>query len=91
MDCNVAAHHAEVAGSDGQFTDQLNLARGIKAVLGMRAGAELKCHGQQRVAGQDRHRFAVDLVVRRFPAAKIVVVHRREIVVNEGIGVNQFQ
>ena len=77
--------------ADGQFADQLDLARGIEIVLGIRAGAEFKRHGQQRVAGQDRHRFAVDLVVRRFPAAKIVVVHRREIVVNEGIGVDQFQ
>ena len=68
-----------------------NLARGIETVLGIRAGAEFEGHGQQRVAGQDRQRFAVDFVVRRFPAAKIVVVHRREIVVNEGIGVDQFQ
>ena len=43
---------------------------------------------QQRVARQHGDAFAEDFVVGRFAAAVIVVVHRRQIVVDERIGVD---
>ena len=46
---------------------------------------------QQRVAGENRHAFAVN-DVRRGPAApQCVVVHRGEVVVHQRIGVNHFE
>ena len=43
---------------------------------------------QQRVARQHGDAFAEDLVVGRLAAAEIVVVHRRQIVVDERVGVD---
>ena len=58
-----------------------------------RAGpaAQFECHGQQSIPGQNGHRFAIDLVIGRFPPAEIIVVHGRQIIVDERIGMNQFQ
>jgi hypothetical protein len=42
-----------------------------------------KVLGQQRVARQDGDALAEDLVIGRFAAAKVIVVHRRQIVVDE--------
>ena len=44
--------------------------------------------GQQAVAGQDGDAFAEDLVVRQLAPAGIVIVHRRQVVVDERIGVD---
>ena len=46
--------------------------------------------GAQRVAGEDGHRLAELLVRRRPPATEVVVVHRRQIVVDERIGVHEL-
>ena len=45
----------------------------------------------EQIAHQDRHVLAVDLVGSRASPPKIVVVHRRQIVVNEAEGVDRFQ
>ena len=51
----------------------------------------LKRQSQQCVARENRDRFAENFVVRRFAAAKIVVVQRRKIVVDQRIGVDEFE
>ena len=47
-----------------------------------------KASVKQSVAGQDGDAFAEDLVIGRLAAAQIVVIHGRQIVVDEGIGVD---
>ena len=54
------------------------------------AGQHLKGQGQQGVAGQDGHRLAEDLVAGGPAATQIVVVHGRQIVVDQRIGVDHF-
>ena len=44
----------------------------------------------QRVAGEDRHRFAEDDVAGRTAAAQRIVVHRGQIVMDQRIGVDDF-
>ena len=88
---HLTAHHPHVAGAIGQFLNQPDLARRVAALHQIRTAAEIERHRQQRVAGQDRHRFAIDLVIRRLPAPEVVVVHRRQVVVNERVGMDQFQ
>ena len=46
---------------------------------------------QQRIAGQDRHGIAEDFVVGELAAAVVVVVERGQIVVDQRVGVDQFQ
>jgi hypothetical protein len=59
-------------------------------VGGALAGAREEAEGerQQRVAGEDRERLAVDLVAGRPAAAQVVVVHRGQVVVDEAVGVD---
>ena len=59
-----------------------------RPALGLRG--DFKRLRQQRVARQHGDAFAEDLVVGRLAAAEIVVVHRRQIVVDERIGVDAF-
>ena len=46
---------------------------------------------QERVPGKDGHRLAEDLVVRETPAAVVVVVHGRQVVVDQRVGVDQLE
>ena len=55
-----------------------------------RGGHELERDSQKRVAGEDRRRLVERLVDRRHAAPEVVVVHRRQIVVDERIGVQAF-
>lgn len=50
----------------------------------------LECKGKKRVSGQNGDAFAEDFVVRGFPAAEIVVVDAREVVVDQRHGVEHF-
>src|SRR5205085_1641084 len=50
----------------------------------------LKRDREQRVAGENGDAFAKNFVTRRAAAAEIVVIHAREIVVYERIGVDAF-
>ncbi len=45
----------------------------------------------EAVAGEDRDLLAERAVARRPPAAKVVVVHRRQVVVDQRIGVDQLE
>ena len=51
----------------------------------------LKRVTQQRVTGQNRHLLSVHLVIRRLAAAKVVVIHARQIVVDQRHGVNHLE
>ncbi len=83
----LAAHQLRGAGGVGQQAQQPSAA----ALDGcMSRASTSKRQGQQRVAGQDGGRLAVDLVTRGPAAAQVVVVHRRQIVVNQRIGVDHF-
>jgi len=73
------------AGSRGQFGDE-GMGLVTRGRLGF--GEDLEGHGEQGVAGENGDAFAIDLV-RGGPApAQVVVVHAREIVVDEGIRVD---
>ena len=55
----------------------------------LRSGLERR--GQQTVAGEHCRRLVERLVASRTAAAQIVVVHTRQIVVNERIGMDHFE
>src|SRR5205823_11785456 len=66
-----------------QYDVPVRVARPASALPG-----DFKRLGQQRVAGQDRNTFSEDFVVRQLAAAIVIVVHRRQIVVNKGVSVD---
>ena len=73
------------AGGFGDFQNNLvvRIAREFFALRG-----DFKRLRQQRVARQHGDAFAENFVVGRLAAAEIVVVHRRQIVVDERVGVD---
>ena len=54
-------------------------------------GQHLKSQREQRVAGQNGHGIAEHLVIGELAAAVIVVIERRQIVVDQRVGVDEFQ
>jgi len=56
-----------------------------------RPGQEREGFRQERVAREDRRRLAEHFVAGGFAAAEVVVVHRRQVVVDQGIRVDQLQ
>ena len=55
-----------------------------------RFGDPVERQRQQRVAREDRGRFAERLVVARASPAEVVVVHRGQVVVNQRVAVHQL-
>ena len=53
-------------------------------------GQNLERAGQQSVTGQDRQRFTVSRVAGGNPPPQLVVVHRRQVIVDQRIGVHHF-
>ena len=53
-------------------------------------GGDLEGVREERVAGQDRHRLSEDTVAGGTPAAQIVVVERRQIVVDQRVGMDHL-
>ena len=49
-----------------------------------------ECERLQRVADQHGHAFAVDFVASRTAAAQVVVVHGRQVVVHETVGMDDL-
>src|SRR4051812_1772840 len=84
----LAADHPVDPGGRGELGDRGKQVRGLGALGGEHVAERL---GVEAVAGEDRHVLAVDLVVRRAPAAQVVVVHRRQVVVDERVGVDQLE
>ena len=58
--------------------------------MGVGFGQHLEGAGLQRVAGQDGGGFVEGLVAARLAAAQVVVVHGRQVVVHQRIGVQHF-
>ena len=88
---DLPADHTQIACAKRQFMNDLDLAYRIEMVQEVRAAAEIEGQGQQGVSCEDRHGFPVHLVVGQLPPPVVVVVHGREIVVDERIGVNQLE
>ena len=65
--------------------------RALRIVRRVELRQHLKRQREQRIAGQDRHRVAEDLVIGQLAAAVVVVIERGQIVVNQRIGVDQLQ
>ena len=91
----LSADHARSARRFGDDRDRRELAPrelgfGDKRRGNGLAGKERECLGQQAVAGENRHAFAKDHVCRRPSAPQRVVVHRRKIVMDERVGMDQL-
>ena len=85
---HLAADHAGGAGRAASEADQLTAHRRIAMRIGIRQ--HLERHGQQPVAGEHRGRLVELLVASRPAAPQIAVVHRRQIVVDQRIGVHHL-
>ena len=54
-------------------------------------GQHLERERQQRVARQDRHGFAEDFMAGELAAAVVVIIERRQIVVDQRVGVDELE
>ncbi len=77
--------HAVTPGGLGQGGDE----RGEARVLA--GGEHLEGQSLQRIAGEDRQRLVEGAVHRRTAAAQVVVVHRRQVIVDQRVGVDHLQ
>ena len=75
-----------VAHDDFQRPD----APGIRH-LHRRAGHQLRRGVQQPVPGQDGQVLTEDLMVRRLAPAQVIVVHGRQVIMDEAVGVDHLQ
>ena len=87
---------ADHAGGAGGLADDARCTRSLRAadvgiVRRRLARQQRERLGLQAVAGEDRDAVAVDDVQRRPSAPQRVVVHRRQIVVDERVGVDQLE
>ena len=84
-----ADHAAHGAGGGGQFGDHAR--PGDRRGTSFELREHLEGESEQRIAGEDGHGFAEDLVAGELAAAVVVVVERGEIVVDQRVGVDQFE
>ena len=73
----------------GQQQDQLGANGGIR--LGLPIAQDLEGEGEQRVAGKDGGRLVEGDMQRGPAAADCVVVHRRQIVMHQGVAMHAFE
>ena len=83
----LAARHPAEAGGAGEHGDEGR----ADAAIGLEARQDVEGHGEQRVAGKDRGRLVEGAMQGRAAAAQVVVVHRRQVVVDEAVGVDAFE
>jgi hypothetical protein len=83
------ARHARGTGDEGHRRQLPRRQRTVPIVDGL-PGEQAEGLGEQAVAGENRHALAELHVRRRSPAPHRVVVHRRQIVVDERVGVDQL-
>ncbi len=84
-------HHARGPGRLGHERDRAQPpGRGRGVVRRGRPGHHAERLGEQTVAREDGQTVAEDDVGRRPAAAQRVVVHRRQVVVHEGVGMDQL-
>ncbi|MNJ48009.1 hypothetical protein D3C77_431880 [compost metagenome] len=87
---HLPSHHAGRAGKTRQLFDysQSRLCRNTMNFT--RLHDMVKSMRQQCIAGQNRHRFSEHFVIRRFAPPEIVVIHRRQIIMDQGIRMYHF-
>ena len=85
---HLPAAHAARPGGARQAAHQLGAHRrvAVRVLLGQHGEGV----GLQRVAGEDRGRLVEGVVDGGLAAAEVVVVHRRQVVVDQGIGVHHL-
>ena len=76
------------AGSPRQHAGELGAHRRVRMPLRRRHRLEGK--GEEGIADQDRRRLVEGDMAGRLAAAEVVVIHRRQVVVNQGIGVHHL-
>ena len=86
---HLAADHSADTGSGCELPDQFYSDTCVG--IGSRVGEDREGERQQRIAGEDRGRLVVGLVHGRLAAAHVVVVHRRQVVVDEAVAMHAFQ
>ena len=86
----LAAGHAGGAARVGQRVDACVRGSPGPAAMPGCARQQLERQRLQRVAGEDRGRLVEGLVAGRAAAAQVVVVHRRQVVVDQAIAVDQL-
>ncbi len=85
---SLSAHHATRTGRHSQVFDHQQPGFVILIGFVMREDIEGQC--LQRITREYRGGFTERLVATGFPAAQIIVVHRREIIMHQGIGMDEF-
>ncbi len=85
---HLAADHAGKARGAGEAEHEIGPHGRVGG--GVRAAENVEGEGEERVAGKDRRRLVEGAVNGRAAAAHVVVVHRRQVVVDEGIAVDAF-
>ena len=85
----LAADHATKPRGAGQHDCQFRAHRRI--FMRRRVGNNVKCIGEQTIAGQNGHGFVKGFVHRRPAAAQIVIVHRWKIVMDQRIAMNHLK
>jgi len=84
---DLSGDQSQAAGGMGELRDH----GGARvAAIGFGSGYRSKGLGKQSITRQDRHSLAVNPVVCGAAAAEVVVIHARQVVVNEGVGVDAF-
>ena len=86
VDVLAADHAAQPSGAD-QLAERRQHPRGLALLSPAEEPHRL---GEQPIAGEDRDVLAEFDVRGRHPPPQLVVVHRRQIVVNQGVGVDQL-
>ena len=85
---HLTGHHTVGAGGVGQHPDGLHPA--LRRHTGG-LGNEPKCLRLEGIPRQHRQRLAVGLMAGRLSPPQVVVIHTGQVVVNEGVGVDQLQ
>ena len=86
-----ADHPVEGSRGRRQLTEHADPPRGVAPRVRRCIGEDLERQRKQGITGQDRHGLAELLVTGRPPASVVVIVERRQIVVNQRVRMDQFQ
>ena len=87
---DLAADHSLGAGASGDDVDDPPQDLGWNIPIRLGVGKENEGFGQKAVASQDGDGLTEDFVVGRSAPAKIIIVHGRQVVMDQGIGMNHF-
>ena len=88
---HLAAHHAPVASRLAQQLLDLQQHRLPPLEAGRRGSRGIEGLGEQAVPGQNGGGFVELLVAGGLAPAQVIVIHGRQIVVDQGVGMDHFQ